>query len=270
MTIVDHNTPLEPLPGVANEPWVAVGDPVRDLPGIFAIVPQAVITSASVDVRSCCGVALEQAAFAAFDEALERLGTEPARVWAFLPAITDSDYAGMDRYMRMNQGRRRAYASRALRWFPAGTCVGHSGSHLVVHALGLGAEIRPVENPRQRPAWRYSCRFGPQAPPFTRGVVVNGMMIASGTASVVDEETLHPGDLPAQWDETMRNLDALSEAAGAKGVWRSVRIYTRSALHRQTLHHLAASAFGCAVERVLIAPLCRTDLLVEVEGVRIV
>jgi enamine deaminase RidA (YjgF/YER057c/UK114 family) len=101
-------------------------------------------------------------------------------------------------------------------------------------------------------------------------MVVNGMMIASGTASVVDEDTLHPGDVLAQWHETMKNLDALSEAAGAKAGWLSVRIYARSALHRQTICHLAESAFGPAVDAVLIAPLCRTDLLVEVEGVRVV
>lgn len=249
-------------------PWAATGDPVRDLPDCFSGMLGTRIASASIDVSSSSGLSLEMAAEEAFSTALDRLGSSPVRVWAFLPSITGADQEGMNRYMRMNRGRGRAYRAKDLKWFPAGTGVGHSGRLLVVHALSFDAAARPVENPRQVPAWRYSAAYGPQSPPFSRGVAVGDMFLAAGTAAVVGEGTVHSGDLLAQWVETLRNLQAVSESAGVVGYWRSIRAYVREVAHVEVVTDLALQAFGAALDGVLLADLCRDDLLVEVEGVR--
>ena len=102
-------------------PWAATGDPVRDLPDCFSGMLGTRIASASIDVSSSSGLSLEMAAEEAFSTALDRLGSSPVRVWAFLPSITGADQEGMNRYMRMNRGRGRAYRAKDLKWFPAGT-----------------------------------------------------------------------------------------------------------------------------------------------------
>lgn len=251
--------------------WHAVGDAARDLPSWARASPKARIASATTDLATCEGAALELACFTAFSEALHALGADPTRVWAFLPRITDDDQGGLDRYMRMNLGRARAYRSAVppMSFMPAGTCTGHAGHHLVVHALHMPGPSIAIENPRQRPAWAYSDRFGPQSPPFTRGVLVDGLLIASGTASVVGEETLHPDDPVAQWHEATANLDALRSAASARGAWRSLQIYVSDRRNLAAVRTMAEDAFGRdgAVERVLHAPLCRKSLLLELEGV---
>lgn len=252
----------------AGAPWVATGDAGEDLPEWALLGGPANIASASADCHDLSGLELEAAAHAAFASALARLGRAPMRVWAFLPRITDPDSNSIDRYMRMNRGRACAYGAASLPFIPAGTCTGHAGGSLVVHALAATSDARPVENPRQRPAWCYSSRFGPQSPPFTRGVVANGVLIASGTASVVGEETMHIGNPREQWDETVCNLESLSVSAGVSGEWRCLRIYVREARHLDLLATLARSVFGNEVDSVLLAPLCREDLLVEVEGIK--
>src|SRR3546814_8116900 len=49
-------------------------------------------------------------------------------------------------------------------------------------------------------------------PSFSRATLIgdgaNARLLVSGTASVVGHESLHAGDLTAQLDETMANLDA--------------------------------------------------------------
>lgn len=249
--------------------WRATGVFADDLPAWPRSIDGHRIASVTVGAASLEGEALERAAFEAFSQAIDRLGAVPVRTWAFLPRITEPDRDGIDRYMRMNLGRGRAYRrpERPLPFIPAGTCTGHAGHELVVHALHVPGTSRTVENPRQRPAWSYSDRFGPQPPPFTRGVVVAGTLIASGTASVVGEETRHEGDLKAQWDESLANLEALRRSAAVGGRWRSIQIYVRDAVDLATVRGLAARDLAGEVERIVQAPLCRAGLLVEIEGV---
>lgn len=249
------------------EPWAARGRVGEDLPAWFCANGFSV-SSAAIDVGDLSGPELEEVAELVFGQALASATGSPARVWAFLPGINDEDLRGLDRYMWMNRGRRSAYTRAGLSSVPAGTCTGQAGRELVVHVLGTTEPFRTVENPRQRPAWDYSARFGPAPPPFTRGVVIGSRLVTSGTASVVGEATVHD-DLPLeQWDETMRNLESLCVAADVQGSWRSMRVYVRNACHLEMFASLATAMFGQSLDSVLIAPLCRRDLLVEVEGVR--
>jgi chorismate lyase/3-hydroxybenzoate synthase len=252
-----------------DTPWQAIGSISADLPSWVRGNPAGRIASATAPAGGLSGEDLELTAFATFARALDALPGPPVRVWAFLPRVTEPDLDGLDRYMRMNIGRTRAYRreGRSLPFIPAGTCTGHAGHELVVHALWLPEACRTVENPRQRPAWAYTSRFGPSAPPFTRGVVVGGTLIAAGTAAVVGEETMHPGDLAAQWDESMANLEALRVAAGVGGAWRSMQVYVRDVGDLDAVRGRAARAFGANAARVVLAPLCRASLLVEIEGV---
>lgn len=252
---------------VSAKPWSAVACVEQDLPAWVREVDRSSVASASVECNHISGAELEDASHAAFASALRELGGAPMRVWSYLPRITDSDIDGLDRYMRMNSGRARAYRLASLPFIPAGTCTGHAGSQLVVHALASTPDATPVENPRQRPAWSYTTRFGPQPPPFTRGVIADGVLFASGTASVVGEETMHCDHPQGQWEESIRNLESLAAAAGARGQWRCMRVYVREAMHLDLFAALARTSFGDEVESLLVAPLCRKDLLVEVEGI---
>ncbi len=105
------------------------------------------------------------------------------------------------------------------------------------------------------------------APAFTRGVRAGGHLIAAGTASIVEEDSHHRGSLTLQFEETVRNLAALAVAGGATGPWRSIQMYVRDALDVAPAEELAADAFDGRVERIVQAPLCRSELLVEIEGV---
>lgn len=264
---------LSPQPqlGDYSSEWRAAGDASVDLPAWVAAERDrgATVVSVSVPSLSCVGEQLSQLAFRAFSEALTALDAPASRVWAFLPLITAHDSHGLDRYMRMNIGRTQAYA--AAQWplpcMPAGTCVGHAGDMLVVHALALPDSVRPIENPQQRPAWQYSAQFGPSAPPFTRAVLSQHLLMASGTAAVVGEEVVHPHDVRAQWQQTISHLTTLRATAQARGQWRSMQIYVRDRCDLSTILRLAQQEFSDGLERVVHAPLCRKTLLVEVEGV---
>lgn len=256
---------------VVAENWSATGSIREDLPSwVDALAAQGARTAShAVSADRLRGESLTAASRDAFRAVLAELEAGPCRVWAFLPRPTERDDDTLERYMRFNAGRSEAYRSmpELVRVVPAGTCVGHAGHDLVVHAIATDEPFAAVENPRQRPAWLYSTRYGPVAPTFTRASRTESLLLASGTAAVVGEDSIHLGDLEAQFAETVANLRSLAEAGGGDGRWRSLQIYVRDPAHLAAVRALARAHFGEAAERILHAPLCRRELLVEVEGI---
>ena len=99
-----------------------------------------------------------------------------------------------------------------------------------------------------------------------------------GTASVVGEDSLHPGALPAQLAETRRNLAAVVRAAGGAaagalddGAALAELVHLRAYVVRPgDVSEVAADlqhACPRAGVETLVAELCRPELLVEVEAV---
>ena len=209
----------------------------------------------------------------------------PVRFWNFIPGIGDPAGGGLDRYMVFNAGRYAGFAD----WFHAAdrnllapriataTGIGHSGEDLVVHCLADRHDGRPVENPRQCAAYRYSAAYGPLPPCFARATVVKAdgqtaheRVIVGGTSSIVGEKSVHVGDVAAQTRETLDNIGALLKASGARGL---------AALDHVRAYHVdqadAQLIFAAVQERLphlgdeiemVHAPLCRPDLGVEIEG----
>ena len=228
--------------------------------------------------------------FAAVLDQLEPRGTvHPVRFWAFVPDIHARLEPDLDRYMVFNAARFAAYSAwyggreafpRAL---PTASAVGTFGQDLVLHCLAADTPGRPVENPRQVPAYRYSRRFGPLPPCFARATLVarpaqRALLLVGGTASIRGEASMHESDLGAQMDETLANLASVAEAAcGTSGTsdgpaalagYRHLRAYHRREGDRAEVESRMREAFpGLDRLELLSAELCRPELLVEVEGV---
>ena len=187
--------------------------------------------------------------------------------------------------MVFNAGRFAAFAD----WFHASdrnllapriataTGIGHAGDDLEVHCLADHLPGKPVENPRQCAAYRYSEAYGPLPPCFARATVVAAdrhspapRAIVGGTSSIVGEKSVHIGDVSEQTRETLDNIEALLIEAGASGLeaLHHVRVYYIDPADaevildhvNQRMPHLAGEV------EMFHAPLCRPDLGVEIEG----
>ena len=214
-------------------------------------------------------------------EALARAGLCGIRIWNYMPDPTERLSEGLDRYMVFNEGRSIGYR----RWpggddvIPTASAVGIQCGRLVVHCLAAREPGRPVENPRQTSAWRYSKRYGPTPPRFSRATVAvvadRPLMLIGGTASIVGEDTVHAGSLERQADETLTNLAALIAAAcieqdipSALGRLQDVRAYVTAPHHAATVRDvLARRCPELATVEFATTRLCRPELLVEIEGV---
>jgi len=216
----------------------------------------------------------------------------PIRFWNFIPQIHEPMGGGLDRYMVFNSGRFEAFSHwlapdpRKEQLLPTATGVGHNGRDLVIHCLASQSPGQAVENPRQRPAYKYSQRFGPLPPCFARATVVEGVLgddpiiLIGGTASVLGEDSLHIDDAESQTSETIENLSSLicqacsGSSAGSNGhdhAWLEhlthLRVYYKNESDKGQIESLIAGRISNVGQiEIHQAELCRQDLLVEIEG----
>lgn len=222
-----------------------------------------------------------------------RAACHAVRFWAFVPGIHDQYSPVVNRYMAFNSARHSAYAehlgagSLLGQSTPTASAVGITGAQLLLYCLASETPGIPVENPRQTPAYKYSRRYGPLPPCFSRATrlprsAAQPYLLVGGTASITGEDSRHQGCLDEQFFETCCNLAHLVSAAADRvvpesapfeqllpmlGAFRDVRVYHPDESHRSRLEQLTASVFlpRTRVEFVQ-ATVCRAELLLEIEG----
>jgi enamine deaminase RidA (YjgF/YER057c/UK114 family) len=192
------------------------------------------------------------------------------RTWIYLRDI-DRDYDAL------NKARRAFFRDRGIERRPASTGVqGVPGSSAHDFSMALYAvkASRPLDavlisTPTLNEAWTYGAEF-------SRGLrVADANKVAlyiSGTASIDEAgQTVHVGDLPAQADRMLHNVESLLAAEGATfaDVVSAVTYVKRpgdAASLRKMFRERGIDGFPHALVE---APLCRRELLCETEVVAV-
>ncbi|HWH72114.1 MAG TPA: hypothetical protein VNT26_22315, partial [Candidatus Sulfotelmatobacter sp.] len=240
-------------------------------------------------------------------DALKQMGTALAqagsgfehivRTWFYLGGITDPE-ARTQRYKELNRARTDFY--REVRFgstlvepgmpqgiYPASTGIGATGAGLVASCLTLQTQrqdafLLPLENPRQTPAYAYHAKYSPQSPKFSRAMaLVLGDYVTtwiSGTASIVNSESRHLGNIERQTEQTIDNIERLIAPEnftcnGIKGAGASlhdlakIRVYLKRPEDFALCQAVCQRRLGAIPALYTVADVCRPELLVEIEGV---
>jgi enamine deaminase RidA (YjgF/YER057c/UK114 family) len=232
--------------------------------------------------------------------ALEQAGSSFERVvrtWFYLGGITEPE-AGVQRYQELNRARTDFYrdirfhcsslaSSASPGIYPASTGIGMAGGGLVASCLALETRradvfLLPLENPQQTPAYAYNPRYSTQSPKFSRAVALGlGDYVTtwvSGTASIVNADSCHPGDPEKQTEQTIDNIERLIGAEnftrhGLKGAGAhlhdlaKIRVYLKQPEDLAKCRAVCERRFGAVPAIYAMAGICRPELLVEIEGV---
>jgi enamine deaminase RidA (YjgF/YER057c/UK114 family) len=173
------------------------------------------------------------------------------------------------------------------RFFPASTGIGMAGLGLVTSCLAFETNrsdvaLVPLENPHQTPAYDYHHRYSSQSPKFSRAMaLVLGDYVTtwiSGTASIVDSESQHLGDIERQTEQTLDNIERLiaSENFAAHNVKRAgaglqdlakIRVYIKRGDDFAKCRAICERRLPGVPAIYAVADVCRSELLVEIEGV---
>ena len=203
------------------------------------------------------------------------------RAWNYIGHINVESY-GVERYRQFNIGRQNAFVSdgRAIAGnVPAACALGVNDGPLQLAFLGSRQAMRAIENPRQVSAYNYPSQYGPRSPTFSRAALFNTahdeILFISGTASIVGHQSLHPHDVVAQVAESLVNVSVLLDQANKVRHAHlpctlaevNYRIYVRHPSDLVAIRGEFERIVGIeAVAVYLQSDVCRSDLLVEIEG----
>jgi enamine deaminase RidA (YjgF/YER057c/UK114 family) len=205
------------------------------------------------------------------------------RFWNFIPKINRIT-GDLENYRAFGYGRHQAFVERfgaetAAEKMPAATGVGIEDNALVVILLAGNARPEHHENPKQVPAYLYPRRYGPRPPSFARAttVEIGGLRYCflAGTSSVLGHDSVGVGDLRAQTEVTLDNIDTMSAQMGLPpslgrgcGLKRTFRIYLRRPADLEAARTMVEDGLLEPGDDVvwLKADICRSDLDIEIDA----
>jgi enamine deaminase RidA (YjgF/YER057c/UK114 family) len=218
------------------------------------------------------------------------------RTWFYLGGITRHD-GPLERYKEFNRARADFYTD--IRFghgllreelpsaYPASTGIGMRGTDLVGSCIAVetkrsDAQLVRLENPIQTPAFEYHPRYSPKSPCFSRAMalVLRDQITTwvSGTASIVNSESQHVGNIEAQTHQTIDNIQRLltrenfqqhgvPQAGAMLKDLAKVRVYIKRPQDFARCQAVCKERFGGVPAIYAVADVCRPELLVEIEGV---
>ena len=261
------------------EAWCSAGPVSRGSQGRIHYTEDGEFLFGHVLVAEDASVGLAETVRSVYGEVLEfaRSSAYPNlyRCWHYLPGINHIDL-NLERYRAFCVGRHAALAGAQgfEQKLPAASAIGTHAPGLLVSFVAGRCKSLQIENPRQVSAFHYPSAYGPRSPLFSRAMWIDSQgyprLYLSGTASILGHESVHPGDLREQIEETLRNMEAILANVPASLFESEVclRVYIRNENHYRAIRKTLEARFGegCSIV-YLRGDICRSELLLEIEGV---
>jgi len=196
------------------------------------------------------------------------------RIWNYIGDINNGD-GDAERYKQFCDGRAAGLGDFFANGFPAATAIGHHDRQhvLQIYLLASADAGQAVENPRQVSAWRYPRQYGRTSPGFARAMLMpaRDALAISGTAAVVGHASAHEGDLEAQLNETLTNLEALLTTADMPAGFDThspLKAYVRRTTDAHRVREILQRRLPGVPVLLMHGDVCRRELLVEIDGWR--
>jgi chorismate lyase / 3-hydroxybenzoate synthase len=203
--------------------------------------------------------------------------THIVRMWNYLANINLGE-GDSERYRQFCAGRQAAFDDCEYEgeMYPSACALGHRESRTIVYLLASTAPVAHVENPNQLAAYRYPRQYGPASPSFARATLANWQtdrqLYVSGTASIVGHQTRCVGDLRGQLRTTFENFDVLLARSALVAETSSeirmalLKVYVRNVKDYGAVLVAVSERYPGVPAVYLHADICRSDLLVEIDG----
>jgi len=212
--------------------------------------------------------------------------TRLVKVWNYFSEINHGE-GDEEKYRQFSIGRAEAFKQLGINDedSPAGTAIGTQAGGLVIIAIASNHPFCPVENPRQTSAFQYPRKYGPESPKFCRAGFVSSerhrLFLISGTAAVVGHESNFPDKTHLQTIETIKNLNQLCEtvsgmeSAGGQFTLDEhsiMRVYLKNPEDYELVSSALKAELSINQRNVsyLQGTICRRELTVEIDGVKVV
>lgn len=208
------------------------------------------------------------------------------RMWNFVFDINEEKPNQLERYKSFCLGRANSFFKNYLKTedfkFPAATGIGSLSGDISIYFIAstLPRHIH-LENPRQLSAFKYPKKYGPQSPSFARATYYDRGdttcdIYVSGTASILGHDTVFTDDIVKQCDTTLSNIEYLISCENLANYdlnynptlkdLKVIKVYIRHLKDFDYIIKRCTEAFDTDDIIYLQADVCRSDLILEIEG----
>ena len=210
------------------------------------------------------------------------------RSWNYIENILGFD-SDKQRYQEFNDVRSGVYGDTfKQKGYPAATGIGMNRGGIILEFIAVKSDevvTKPMDNPAQISAHNYSetVLVGEECmvkttPKFERARYMElfdkKLIFISGTASILGEKTMGVGDAVKQTETTIQNIKQLYSAKTLQKIsdnkpktrFGHARVYIKNREDFATIKKTFQTHFNNLPVVYIIADICRTDLLVEIEG----
>ena len=269
-------------------------------------IPYTVVDYGHFKAVHCAGLmgatgdSVTEAAKKAFESAVAILDREELaihhiiRQWNYIEDIAWVNETGgaKQNYQDFNDVRADYYERSSFsHGYPAATGIGMDTGGVIIDFIALSesdrVRIMPIGNPGQIDAHRYSEEVlmggAPRkcTPKFERAKMVSigseAYFYVSGTASILGEKTMYPGDVAKQTETTIENIRRLfsRENQDVTGIrfeldqirYSHLRVYVKQKEDIPVVSRICEERLNSSSYLYLESDVCREELLVEIEGV---
>lgn len=258
--------------------------------GKTILIEGAKVDSLFCDYTTQCNVVFNKISSVFY---LENVGVQHIiRQWNYIGNITDFEN-GNQHYQLFNNARSEFYKNVNFpNGYPAATGISMSLNSIFVSVLAIvptsETVIAAIDNSLQVPAYKYSESVLVEGktnnlkttPKFERGkFITNGksqIFYVSGTAAIRAEQSTNPNDAALQTQQTIENINFLISNENIerytieKNVYlslNSIRVYVKRCEDYSIIKAEVEKAWPNVTAIYLLAEVCRTELLVEIEGI---
>ena len=217
------------------------------------------------------------------------------RQWNYIGSIV-SHKDGKQNYQEFNDARSRYYSK--AEWhngYPAATGIGAEGDGVIVGGIAFkkadnkSKSIYPIDNPLQVAAHIYSKRVliddaanaVKSTPKFERAKLIEtqrgACCFVSGTASIRGEESVDSGSARLQTIKTIENIEYLVSKEnlvrfGCRPYdlkYLQLQVFIKNSQDFEDVKSVVEKAYPQIPVIYTVADVCRSELLVEIEGILI-
>lgn len=221
------------------------------------------------------------------------------RQWNYVENIvgfTSPECGSKQNYQILNNVRHEFYSKYNFsNGFPAATGIGMTWGGFILDCIVVkekrNLQITPIQNPAQVSAYDYSENvligskiekaFPKLSPKFERAKLYNSgknyTLLVSGTAAIHNEVSLAVGDAAKQTEITLDNIGKLIQVAEnviqetGKNIkeisFPYLRVYIKNSSDYLSVKDICENHTHQIDPVYLIGDICRTELLVEIEGI---
>lgn len=221
------------------------------------------------------------------------------RQWNYIPRLVeevDDEGKTFQNYQIFNEIRQKYYSYyKKKNGYPAATGIGSSNGVVTISFIAVSDTLcecsYELSNPNQIDAYNYGqevligdplLELQKKTPLFERGKVMceseQSTFFISGTASILGQETVYLDDVAGQTKQTIQNITSLMSPDATKGAAQIIpmnlpkelaylRVYIKDKSDFPIVRQICEKEYGAnSFINYVEAEVCRTNLLVEIEG----